>query len=164
MNTKESKPTHRETANDDTVNDRNVPIEPDHTFKGNDTEWLHRQDDINSSIEEDIDLDDSVRDPDYVPTKKDLQYESSSEESNTATSINEHIDINEIVEHEEVIENRKTDDVEHGESPKKKKRKRKADKCCHQKNVQKRLRMQGKAYKGMTKDEGKWKYCMERSG
>lgn len=95
------------------------------------------------------DLDDSLKDPDFDPAKE----ESDSSSSSGSHKENEQIIGNVIVDHEEVIE----------AVPLERENKTKAE-VDWEKNVNKRLRMEGKPYKGMSKEGGKWGFNKERNG
>ncbi|MES9905049.1 MAG: hypothetical protein ABW168_20530 [Sedimenticola sp.] len=155
----------------------------------------------NSESDTTIDLDDSVRDPDYVeeaevvderdelfefehkkPKKNQLNchqsvdthqnkqkehgtYNSDSlieEESDTTIDLDDSVRDPDYVEEAEVVDKR--DELFEFEHKEPKKRKVKHDKSNYEKNINKRLRMEGKSYKGMEKRDGSWKYCAERNG
>ena len=108
-----------------------------------------------------LDLDDSYRDPDLVPTKKDFEEAqcdssySSDEESSTTPSGVLTQDSVEAIDHEEIVQ-----DAPLTEKTRKRKCKNETD---WEGNIQKKLWMKGKKYKGMTKKDGNWGYFAEKS-
>lgn len=95
---------------------------------------------VEQELDEFYDLDDSIADPDFIP-------ESDSGSENEDTNTREM-----TVDHEEVVSNVRNENT-----------KTKSGESNWIKNQNKRLRMQGKAYKGMKKEDGKWGFVIDRN-
>ena len=128
-----------------------------------DPNYEHKQD-ANDSIQDpdyepEHDADDSIQDPDYEPEQdaddsiQDPDYEPEQEADNASNNDDALNEPDLSVDHEEIVDNTSDEGT----------LKRK-DTSHWKENQAKRLRMEGKAYKGMKKVDGKWDLHVDRSG
>lgn len=104
-----------------------------------------------SCYESDVDHDDEMKDPDYEPERDADDASSNEQDSFDGPDLR--------VDHVETVEiDQSGDNVTLNRS------KRNNDSSSWKKNNAKRLRMEGKAYKGMKKVDGKWDFHVDRSG
>ncbi|ESO93015.1 hypothetical protein LOTGIDRAFT_162040 [Lottia gigantea] len=105
------------------------------------------------TVEADSDNDDNGKDPDWVPSSKRKSGESSDEYSYENTE-NHNVVINPVPELDQTIHPIKESRAKPG----------KANRKLWTKNVHKRLRMEGKSYKGVKKDAGShYTYSTDKS-